>query len=62
MYLTAPAEVIARRLSERTGHFMPPGLLESQLATLEPPDDALVVDVTPVTTVVVALIRAGLKL
>lgn len=62
VYLTAPADIIARRLSERTGHFMPPGLLESQLATLEPPDEALVVDVTPVPTVVVALIRAGLKL
>jgi len=62
VYLTAPAAVLAQRLSERTGHFMPPGLLESQLATLEPPDDALVVDVTPVSTVVMGLIRAGLKL
>lgn len=62
VYLTAPPEVLARRLRERTGHFMPPGMLESQLATLEPPDDALVVDVTPVATVVVGLIRSGLKL
>ncbi len=30
---------LARRMSTRTGHFMPPELLASQLATLEPPAD-----------------------
>ena len=29
-------EVLAQRLSARQGHFMPPSLLDSQLATLEP--------------------------
>jgi gluconokinase len=29
-------------LKKRRGHFMPPALLESQLAILEPPADALV--------------------
>jgi gluconokinase len=29
-------EVLAQRLAERQGHFMPPSLLDSQLATLEP--------------------------
>jgi gluconokinase len=29
-------EVLAERLANRTGHFMPPSLLDSQLATLEP--------------------------
>jgi len=62
VYLTAPAEVIAERLRQRTGHFMPLSLLESQLATLEAPDDALVVDVTPGPTFVLAFIRAGLGL
>jgi gluconokinase len=28
-------EVLAERLAQRTGHFMPPSLLDSQLATLE---------------------------
>lgn len=28
---------IARRMRARTGHYMPPSLLDSQLATLEPP-------------------------
>jgi gluconokinase len=29
--------LIASRLTQRKGHFMPPGLLESQFKTLEPP-------------------------
>ncbi len=31
-----PADELARRMSSRPGHFMPPGLRASQLATLEP--------------------------
>jgi len=31
-----PREVLATRLAARRGHFMPPSLLDSQLATLEP--------------------------
>jgi gluconokinase len=30
--------LIASRLALRKNHFMPPGLLESQFRTLEPPD------------------------
>ena len=36
--VTAPRPVIAERLEHRTGHYMPPSLLDSQLAILEPPD------------------------
>lgn len=41
-YVTVDAEVLRARLRERTGHYMPASLLESQLATLEPlqPDEA----------------------
>ena len=41
-HVTADAEVLRDRLRERTGHYMPASLLESQLATLEPlqPDEA----------------------
>jgi gluconokinase len=60
VYLWAPREVIADRLARRTGHFMPLGLLGSQLETLETPEDALQVDVTPGLDQVVATIRAGL--
>ncbi|MBN1206737.1 MAG: gluconokinase [Myxococcaceae bacterium] len=62
VYLWAPPELIASRLARRTGHFMPLSLLESQLATLEVPEEALAVEVTPGPDEVVAEIRARLGL
>ena len=41
VFLTGPRELIEERLKNRRGHFMPATLLGSQLATLEPPADAL---------------------
>jgi gluconokinase len=41
VHLTGPRAVIEERLKNRRGHFMPPALLESQFAILEPPADAL---------------------
>jgi gluconokinase len=41
VYLTGPRAVIEARLKARRNHFMPPTLLDSQLATLESPADAL---------------------
>jgi gluconokinase len=41
VHLTGPRAVIEERLKARRGHFMPPRLLKSQLAILEPPADAL---------------------
>lgn len=38
VYLRGSRDVLATRLSEREGHFMPASLLESQLETLEEPD------------------------
>jgi gluconokinase len=38
VYLKGTQELIAGRLAQRKGHFMPPGLLASQFETLEPPD------------------------
>lgn len=37
VYLEGSAELIAARLAERKDHFMPPSLLASQFAALEPP-------------------------
>lgn len=37
LHLTGPVAVIADRMRARAGHYMPPALLDSQLATLEPP-------------------------
>lgn len=42
VHLTGSRALLAERLNNRRGHFMPPALLESQLAILEPPADALV--------------------
>ncbi|MEU0600170.1 gluconokinase [Streptomyces sp. NPDC006393] len=50
LHLTAARELLADRLGRRTGHFMPPSLLASQLATLEPlePDErGAELDTTP---------------
>jgi len=38
IYLDGPQQLIASRPALRKNHFMPPGLLESQFRTLEPPD------------------------
>ncbi|WP_316177162.1 MULTISPECIES: gluconokinase [unclassified Bradyrhizobium] len=40
VYLQGSQELIGERMSHREGHFMPPGLLASQFATLEPPGAA----------------------
>jgi gluconokinase len=57
VYLWAPREVIASRLAQRAGHFMPLSLLDSQFTALEAPGEALQVDVTPGPDAVVAAIR-----
>ena len=38
VFLRGSEQVIGSRLAARFGHFMPPGLLASQFAALEPPD------------------------
>lgn len=37
IFLQADADILRQRLNHRAGHFMPASLLDSQLATLEPP-------------------------
>ena len=37
VFLSGTKDLIAKRLAARKGHFMPPGLLDSQFKTLEPP-------------------------
>ncbi|MGE5129531.1 MAG: gluconokinase [Sphingomonadaceae bacterium] len=44
VYLRADVRVLRARLAARTHRYMPASLLDSQLATLEPPADALEVD------------------
>jgi len=49
VYLKVERDVLARRLEERHGHFMPSALLDSQLATLEEPTPAEGAIVLPAT-------------
>jgi gluconokinase len=60
VYLDVPREVLDERLRTRDGHFAPPELLGSQLATLEKPHDALWVDGTRTPPEIVAVIRERL--
>ncbi|MEO6625430.1 MAG: gluconokinase [Burkholderiaceae bacterium] len=48
VHLRGERSVLAERTAGRSGHYMPPSLLESQLATLEPPkadENALTFDI-----------------
>ena len=47
VYLSADERTLRQRLTSRAGHFAGPSLVDSQLATLEPPgNDALTIDAT----------------
>ncbi len=45
VFLTGPEELIRQRLEARQGHYMPASMLASQLATLEPPRDAIQISI-----------------
>jgi gluconokinase len=48
VHLTGERHLLAQRMHERSGHFMPPSLLDSQLATLEVPgadEAAITIDI-----------------
>lgn len=63
VHLVGDPELLARRMGARKGHFMPPSLLPSQLATLEPlgPDEPGVqVDVDADVPTIVARAVAAL--
>lgn len=62
VHLHGSAALLAERLQQRAGHYMPPSLLGSQLDTLEPPSDdeaALAADIAaPPARIVEHLARA----
>ena len=65
VYLRGERSLIARRLAARRGHFMPPGLLADQLATLEPPrpqEHAITVGIEQPPAKLVGEILAALEL
>jgi carbohydrate kinase (thermoresistant glucokinase family) len=45
IFLQGDYSLIRERLQQRKGHYMPPGLLQSQFDTLEAPGDAMVMDI-----------------
>ena len=64
-HLTGDPALIKARLDSRVGHYMPPALLPSQLATLEPPradEGAIVVDIASEPAVLVDRILAALRM
>jgi len=60
VYLKAQPELIRSRLQRRRGHYMPPGLIESQFRDLEEPQSALVVDAAMPAEQAVAMVRSSL--
>jgi gluconokinase len=67
VYLAVDRDELEERVEHRPGHFMPPSLLDSQLATLEPPappEPAIQVDAGPDAQLVVDRVmrELGLKL
>jgi len=56
VYLEGSRELITKRMSARTNHFMPTGLIDSQFATLEPPsadENVMAIDIGPSVDVLV---------
>lgn len=63
VHLTGPREMIAKRMSARSGHYMPLSLLDSQLAALESPglDEALTIDIDQPLAAIIATAAKGLR-
>jgi gluconokinase len=62
VYLKGSKQLIAERLRSRTGHFMDPELLQSQLDTMEEPRDAIVVNIASAPEAIVSAIKGRLGL
>ncbi|MGB8481442.1 MAG: gluconokinase [Acidobacteriaceae bacterium] len=60
VFLTGPPELIRQRMEARHGHYMPESLLPSQLATLEPPQDAIQISIDQTVPVMVDQILSAL--
>jgi gluconokinase len=60
VYLKGEATLVRARLKRRRGHYMPPSLLASQIATLEEPAGAITVDIDGSPEAIAAEIRRRL--
>ncbi len=63
VHLAGSRELIAARMAERTGHYMPLSLLDSQFAALEAPraDEGVTVDIGPPVSAIIETILARLS-
>jgi len=61
VHLKGDRATIASRVAARTGHYMPAALVDSQFAALEPPADAIDIDVVLPVAEQVAAIRRRLQ-
>ena len=61
VYLHGSAELIGARMETRSHRYMPASLLESQFAALEPPRDAIAIDVAATPEESVAAILTALR-
>jgi gluconokinase len=62
VYLKGTTELLQQRLHVRRGHYMTERMLDSQLAALEEPKNALTIDIGRSPTEIVSEIRAKLAL
>ena len=62
IYLKGNYATIVRRMQSRENHFMTKSLLQSQFSTLEEPEDAIVVDISPSPSEILKSIRGLLHL
>jgi gluconokinase len=60
IYLRGDYDTIAQRLQARENHFMKATLLQSQFAALEEPEKAIVVDINPSPSEILATIQQSL--
>lgn len=63
IHLSGPRDLIAARMAQRSGHYMPLSLLDSQFAALEPPtpdEDALTISIDQPAAAIATSIAAQL--
>ncbi len=61
VFLDGPAELILKRMKLRSGHFMPPTLLQSQFDTLERPKEAITISIVDSPEAIVKTILKTVK-
>ena len=58
VYLKADPDLVRSRLHSRTGHYMPPSLIESQFLDLEEPQESIIIDAAWPPEQIISAIRS----